>query len=81
MQFFSRFGINTDFFNDDLSTWDTQINYLNGKEIVCSLNVVNDTMERAVKLMENVHGSLTKDNKKSVLLLQCIQEHRSLYPD
>jgi hypothetical protein len=52
-----------------------------GKEIACSLNVVNDTAERAVKLMEDFHGTLTKDDKKSELLLQCIQEHRRLYPD
>jgi len=47
-----------------------------GKEIACSLNVVNDTVKRAVKLMEDFHGSLTKDDKKFELLLQCIQEHR-----
>jgi len=81
MQFFSRFNINTDFLNDDPSTWDTQISYLHGKEIAYSLNVVNDTAERAVKLMEDFHGTLTKDDKKSELLLQCIQEHRKLYPD
>ncbi|XP_022161359.1 uncharacterized protein LOC111027298 [Myzus persicae] len=79
--FFSRFNINTDFLNDDPSTWDTQISYLHGKESACSLNVVNDTAERAVKLMEDFHGTLTKDDKKSGLLLQCIQEHRRLYPD
>ncbi|KAL4104604.1 hypothetical protein QTP88_019898 [Uroleucon formosanum] len=39
------------------------------------------TAERAVKLMEDFNGSLTKDNKKSELLLQCIQEHRRLYPN
>lgn len=81
MKFFSRFGINTDFFNDDPSTWNTQINYLHGRDIVCSLNVVNDTAERAVKLMEDFHGSLTKDDEKSELLLRCIQEHRRIYPD
>ena len=31
--------------------------------------------------MEDFHGTLTKDDKKSELLLQCIQEHRRLYPD
>jgi len=56
MQFFSRFNINTDFLNDGPSTWDTQIRYLHGKEILCSLNIVNDTKERAVKLMEDFHG-------------------------
>jgi len=78
MQFFSRFNINTDFLKDDPSTWETQISYL---QIACSLNVVNDTAERAVKLMEYFHGTLTKDDKNSELLLQCIQEHRRLYPD
>jgi hypothetical protein len=40
MQFFSRFGINTDFLKNDPTKWNTYINYLHGKEIVCSLNVV-----------------------------------------
>jgi hypothetical protein len=57
------------------------MNYLHRKEIVCLLNVVNDTAERTVELMEDFRGSLTKDDKKSELLLQCIQEHRRLYPD
>jgi hypothetical protein len=30
--------------------------------------------------MEDFHGTLTKYDK-SELLLQCIQEHRRLYPD
>lgn len=52
IQFFSQFGINKDFFNDDSSTRNTQIYYLHKKEIVCLLNVIDDTAKRAVKLME-----------------------------
>lgn len=53
---------------------------LNGKEIAKSLNVFNDTAERAVNIMEDFHGSFTKDDKKSELLLRCVQENRRLYP-
>lgn len=53
----------------DLNKWNTHIKYLHGKEIVCSLHVVNDIAERAVKLMEDFHGSLIKDDEKSMILL------------
>lgn len=51
------------FINDDPTTWSTQINHLHRKETVCALNVVNNAAERAVKLMEDFHGRLTKDDE------------------
>lgn len=31
--------------------------------------------------MDNYHVNLTKDDRKSKLLIHCIQEHNKLYPD
>lgn len=44
-----------------------------------SLNIINDTAERLFKLIKYFHGSLTKDDEKSELLLCCVQDHRRLY--
>ncbi|XP_050545354.1 uncharacterized protein LOC126907794 [Daktulosphaira vitifoliae] len=81
MKFFKRFDINTNFLNLDPSNWNTDNFYLHGKEIVCSLKVVNDSAERVVKLMEDFHESLTINDEKAELLLRCVQEHRILYPN
>jgi len=81
LSFFSRFGININFLKKDPSLWNTDKDYLHGKKNVFSLNVVNDTAERAVKLMEDYHGRLTKDDEKSELLLRCVQKHRRLHPN
>ncbi|XP_050525397.1 uncharacterized protein LOC126907777 [Daktulosphaira vitifoliae] len=72
MKFFKRFDINTNFLNLDPSNWNTDNFYLHGKEIVCSLKVVNDSADKAVKVMEDFHESLTVNDEKAELLLHCV---------
>ena len=48
---------------------------------VFSLKAVNDTAERAVKLMKIFHGKITAKEEEKQYLLRCVQEHRKLYPD
>lgn len=42
---------------------------------------MNDTAERAVKLMQDFNGLITADEEQKQFLLRCVQEHRKLYPD
>lgn len=42
---------------------------------------VNDTAERAVKLMQDFHGLITVEEEQKQFLLRCVKEHRRLYPD
>lgn len=51
--FFIRFNINFNFIETSPSTWESNEKYKRGKEIVSKLKVVNDTAERAVKLIED----------------------------
>ncbi|CAG9792723.1 unnamed protein product [Diatraea saccharalis] len=44
-------------------------------------DVVNDTAERAVKLMQDFNGLITAEEEQKQFLLRCVQEHRNLYPD
>lgn len=81
LKLFSRFHIDTTFLRCDPSTWDTEINFINGKNLINSLKVVNDTAERAVKLMEDFNESLTINEEQKQYVLQCVQEHRRIYPD
>lgn len=64
-----RFGIKTDYLNSDPGTRNTNDDFLHGREIVCSLKVVNDSEKRAVKHIEDFHGSLTVNDEKSESLL------------
>jgi len=51
------------------------------KKIINSLKIVNDTAERAVKLMEEYNSTLTLDEEQKQFILKCVQEHRKIYPD
>lgn len=73
--------MNTNFLNQDPITWNTNISYLNGKEVIKSLKIVNDIAERAVKLIEDYNGRVVKNEEQQEFLLRCVQEHRRLYPD
>lgn len=53
LNFFERFNLNYNFFETSPSTWENNLEYKQGKEIVSKLKVVNDTAERAVKLIED----------------------------
>lgn len=81
LKLFSRFRINTDFLNQDPITWNTNVSYLNGKEVIKSLKVINDIAERAVKLIQDYNGRVVRDAEQQEFLLRCVQEHRRLYPN
>lgn len=78
---FSRLKIDENFLKKPISTWEEDVAYLQAKRKVLSLRVVNDTAERAVKLMQDFHGLITAKEEQKQFLLRCVQEHRNLYPD
>lgn len=78
-EMFRRFKIDDSFLSCDPENWSSHEAYIDGEKIVKSLRVVNDTAERAVKLMEDYHGLLTKDENQKKYILQCVQEHRKIY--
>lgn len=69
------------FLKKSVSTWEEDVAYLQAKRKVLSLRAVNDTAERAVKLMQDFHGLITAKEEQKQFLLRCVQEHRNLYPD
>ena len=54
---------------------------MEAKKKFFSLKAVNDTAERAVKLMQDFHQKITAKEEQKQYLLRCVQEHRKLYPD
>lgn len=78
---FSRLKVDENFLQKPVSTWEEDVAYLEAKRKVLSLRAVNDTAERAVKLMQDFHGLITAKEEQKQFLLRCVQEHRNLYPD
>jgi len=57
---------------------DNSYQYLS--ECVCRMEVVNDTAERSIALIEKYNESLTKDEDQKQFLLRLVQHHRQMYP-
>lgn len=81
MNLLKRLGIDTGFLLIDPLKWDENHKFINAKKIVGTLVCVNDTAERAVKLMEEYNGLLTESEEQKQFILQCVMEHRKLFPD
>ncbi|GBP35414.1 hypothetical protein EVAR_94865_1 [Eumeta japonica] len=77
-QFLSRLHIDDSFLQVNVSSWDNDAAFLEAKRRINRLKVVNDTAERAVKLMTD-YNSATIIAK--TILVRCIQELGNLYPD
>lgn len=78
---FSRLKLNSSFLQEIVSSWKENAAFVEAKKKVSSLKAVNDTAERAVKLMQNFHGLITADEEQKQFLLRCVQEHRKMHPD
>ncbi|GBP68430.1 G-protein-signaling modulator 2 [Eumeta japonica] len=78
---FHRFKIDDSFPNDCFSSWPSNTSFLRVKEQMMTLRAVNDTAERAVKLMQDFHEKITVEEEQKQVLLRCVQEHGLIYPD
>lgn len=79
LTFFKRFNINYNFIETLPSTWESNLEYIRGKEIVSKLKVVNDTAERAVKLIEDFNKIGSKNEEQKQYILQVVTEYRKQY--
>lgn len=77
--FFERFKIPEDFLRSDPSKWPTNDGYLEAKQMLSTLEVVNDYAERYVKLMEDYNRSITKDEETMQFLLLTVSEYRKKF--
>jgi hypothetical protein len=78
---FTRLKLDSSFLDESPSTWENNSSFAEAKAAVYSLKAVNDTAERAVKLMQDFNGLITPEEEQKQFLLKCVQEHRQLYPD
>jgi hypothetical protein len=81
-ELFKKLGIDTVFMTQHPpQAWSGLVEYKRAQEIASSLKVVNDTAERAVKLVTDYTKTLTTDELQLQLLLQVVEEHMVKFPD
>lgn len=78
---FVRFGVSSEFLNEDPSTWNSNQTYIDALEFFKSVRVVNDVAERGVKLMDDYNKVITKKEEQKQSLLQVVQDYRKTFPD
>lgn len=67
-------------FENSVRVWHSLEEYRTAKKIVDSFKVVNDTAERALKLMTDVNGSLTNNEQEKQKAIQVIEDNRKRIP-
>jgi len=73
--------LSTSFLKTDPENWNMNADYTVGTEVLKHLQVVNDSAERGVALIEEYNQILTKKENQKQFLLQVVQEHRHCFPN
>ena len=78
MNLFTALKIDPTFLKDDPATWPSCPAYVDAKQKVASMKVINDCTERAVKLATDFNNALTHDEAHRQLVFQIVEYHRQL---
>lgn len=81
LNLFDRFHLKKDFLKSHPSCWASDQNYLENKEIINGLRVVNDVSERSVKLVSDYNNILTTDEEQKQFLWLNVAEYKRCNPD
>ncbi|GBM57086.1 hypothetical protein AVEN_261427-1 [Araneus ventricosus] len=77
---FQKLNIDDAFLNLPSEEWKQNSSYLQGREHVRELQVVNATVERGVKLFQEFNTLITKDEEERQFLLQVVEANRKAVP-
>ena len=69
---FSRLNIDRSFLQESVSSWEQNATFVEAKKKGFSLKAVNDTTERAVKLMQDFHGKITAKEEQKQYTFQSV---------
>ena len=79
-QLLHRFDIDPSFLKSPPDVWSGNESYGRGKERLMKLRVVNDTVERGVKLFQEYNLALSQDEEETQLILQVVEGNRKAIP-
>ncbi|CAI6355839.1 unnamed protein product [Macrosiphum euphorbiae] len=77
---FQRFQLSMEFLHQNPENWPNIDSYIEAKNILHHLSVINDAAERGVKLMEDFNTKFTKNENQKQYVLKVVQEYRKKYP-
>lgn len=75
-RFFEILRLPCTFLETDAEEWNDDDSYVNARDVVYGLKVVNDFAERGVRLMEEYNKLLTNDEEQKQYLLQVVKSYR-----
>ena len=70
----------TSFLCKDPTLWPSDPNFIDLKEKVRKMKVVNDCAERGIALIQTFNTTITKNEEQFQYLLQLVQLHRKQFP-
>jgi len=73
MHFFKTLNLETGFLSVDPSDWDVRDDYRKAAEFIHSMEVVNNSAEHGVALMQSYNNILTKNEDQKQYLLQVVK--------
>lgn len=73
LKFMIDYGLNVEWLSQHPQTWNNHPGFRESKNIVNHLLVVNDCAERAIKLIQEFSGHLTKNEQDLPALLQTVE--------
>lgn len=76
----TRLDIGDSFLSIPPDTWSENDDYVQGKERVRRLRVVNGTAERGIKLFEEFNNLITNNEEEKQFLLQVVEANRKAVP-
>lgn len=77
--FMREYSLNTDWLFENPNTWPKSPGYIEAKRLLQQIEVVNDCADRAVKLVADFNGSLTKGEMEFQNLLKTVDHHRQIF--
>ena len=80
LNYFKILRIDTSFLKIPIDKWTSNTNYCEAKRICSSLNVVNDSAERGVALINEFNSALVNDESQKQGLLQVVAQNRKQIP-
>ena len=80
-KFFDILGLDCEWLSKNPDRWEEFESFVEAKQFVTTVKVVNDTAERGVKLAEDYATILTQDDDMRAMILQGVEKNRSKYPD
>ena len=80
-KFFEILGLDCDWLKKNPDSWEECESFVEAKQFVTTVKVVNDTAERGVKLAADYATILTEDEDMRAMILQGVEKNRQKYPD